>query len=183
MYTAVHISGLFLKYMYFLPLLRSSCCAPPVRKLHSLSSFRLNTYPAFSKRWKVPYRNHRTSVRGDFSVVPFQTCPPDTKKASHLRNLLFTETGDVLLSQAASRQVSSALESLTSVFEMGTGVSSPLLSPDSFTRPLSASLCCASCSSVLTYLCTLRSSTLARLALQPKSFVNHIFSFEGYPQI
>ena len=79
----------------------------------------------------MPYRNHRTSVRGDSSVVPFQTCPPDTKKASHLRNLLFTETGNVLLSQAASRQVSSALESLTSVFEMGTGVSSPLLSPDS----------------------------------------------------
>ena len=64
-------------------------------------------------------------------AVPFQACPPNTKKASHLRNLLFTETGNVLLSQAASRQVSSALESLTSVFEMGTGVSSPLLSPDS----------------------------------------------------
>ena len=40
------------------------------------------------------------------------------------------KTGNVLLSQAVSRQVSSALGSLTSVFEMGTGVSSPLLSPD-----------------------------------------------------
>ena len=40
------------------------------------------------------------------------------------------KTGNVLLSQAASRQVSSALRSLTSVFEMGTGVASPLLSPD-----------------------------------------------------
>ena len=40
------------------------------------------------------------------------------------------KTGDVLISQAASRQVSSALESLTSVFGMGTGVSSLLLSPD-----------------------------------------------------
>ena len=40
------------------------------------------------------------------------------------------KTGNDLLSQAASRQVSSALESLTSVFEMGTGVSSPLSSPD-----------------------------------------------------
>ena len=39
-------------------------------------------------------------------------------------------TGNDLLSQAASRQVSSALQSLTSVFEMGTGVSSALLSPD-----------------------------------------------------
>lgn len=40
------------------------------------------------------------------------------------------KTGDVLISQAASRQVSSALESLTSVFGMGTGGSSLLLSPD-----------------------------------------------------
>ena len=40
------------------------------------------------------------------------------------------KTGNVLLSQAASHQVSSALKSLTSVFEMGTGVASPLLSPD-----------------------------------------------------
>ena len=36
------------------------------------------------------------------------------------------KTGNVLLSQAASHQVSSALESLTAVFEMGTGVSSLL---------------------------------------------------------
>ena len=36
------------------------------------------------------------------------------------------KTGDFLISQAASRQVSSALESLTSVFGMGTGVSSLL---------------------------------------------------------
>ena len=42
------------------------------------------------------------------------------------------KTGNVLLSQAASHQVSSALKSLTSVFEMGTGVASPLLSPDFF---------------------------------------------------
>ena len=40
------------------------------------------------------------------------------------------KTGNVLLSQAASHQVSSALRSLTSVFEMGTGVASPQLSPD-----------------------------------------------------
>lgn len=40
------------------------------------------------------------------------------------------KTGNVLLSQAVSRQVSSALGSLTSVFEMVTGVPSPLLSPD-----------------------------------------------------
>ena len=40
------------------------------------------------------------------------------------------KTGNDLLSRAASRQVSSALRSLTAVFEMGTGVSSALLSPD-----------------------------------------------------
>ena len=42
----------------------------------------------------------------------------------------FCKTGNVLLSQAVARQVSSALRSLTAVFEMGTGVPSPLLSPD-----------------------------------------------------
>ena len=42
----------------------------------------------------------------------------------------FYKTGNVLLSQAVTRQVSSALRSLTAVFEMGTGVPSPLLSPD-----------------------------------------------------
>ena len=53
---------------------------------------------------------------------------------AHLRTLLLIipkntkkeKTGDFLISQAASRQVSSALESLTSVFGMGTGVSSLL---------------------------------------------------------
>ena len=44
----------------------------------------------------------------------------------------FLKTGNVLLSQAASHQVSSALRSLTSVFEMGTGVTSSLLSPHIF---------------------------------------------------
>ena len=39
-------------------------------------------------------------------------------------------TGNVLLSQAVARQVSSALRNLTSVFGMGTGVASVLLSPD-----------------------------------------------------
>ena len=38
--------------------------------------------------------------------------------------------GDDLLSRDPSVQVPSALESLTSVFGMGTGVASPLLSPD-----------------------------------------------------
>ncbi len=42
--------------------------------------------------------------------------------------VLFVNLSDFLLSQAAARQVSSALRSLTSVFGMGTGVASALLS-------------------------------------------------------
>ena len=53
----------------------------------------------------------------------------EIKKTSSFRNS-FRQTGNYLLSRAASRQVSSAPESLTSVFGMGTGVSSPLSSPD-----------------------------------------------------
>ena len=44
-------------------------------------------------------------------------------------NFFFNQNGNVLLSRAVSRQVSSALRSLTSVFGMGTGVSSSLSSP------------------------------------------------------
>ena len=52
------------------------------------------------------------------------------KKYTPNWSVFFNTTGDVLLSQAAARQVSSALKSLTTVFEMGTGVTSSLLSPD-----------------------------------------------------
>ena len=52
------------------------------------------------------------------------------KKRLIIDETLFSKTGNVLFSRAASRQVSSALESLTSVFEMGTGGTSPPLSPD-----------------------------------------------------
>ena len=45
------------------------------------------------------------------------------------------KTGNVLLSQAVARQVSSALRSLTSVFEMGTGVTSLLSSPNQIPYP------------------------------------------------
>ena len=47
------------------------------------------------------------------------------QKADTIKYLLF-QTGNDLLSRAASRQVSSAQRSLTTVFEMGTGVTSPL---------------------------------------------------------
>ena len=46
-------------------------------------------------------------------------------KAGYISNPLFL-TGNVLLSRAVAHQVSSAQESLTTVFEMGTGVTSPL---------------------------------------------------------
>ena len=63
------------------------------------------------------------------------------KRASYFHSLLFCKTGNVLFSQAVARQVSSALESLTSVFEMGTGGSSPPLSPDLHARLFYAILC------------------------------------------
>ena len=44
------------------------------------------------------------------------------------------DPGDDLFSQEATLSVSSALESLTSVFGMGTGVASPLKSPGSRLR-------------------------------------------------
>ena len=51
------------------------------------------------------------------------------KKTVDLFNSLCC-SGNVLLSRAVSRQVPSALRSLTSVFGMGTGGTSSLLSPD-----------------------------------------------------
>ena len=47
------------------------------------------------------------------------------------RVLLCKKSGGVLLSQAVSDQVPSALEGLTSVFGMGTGVTPPIGSPES----------------------------------------------------
>ncbi len=46
--------------------------------------------------------------------------------------LLFISPGDVLLLQGREPQLPWALESLTTVFGMGTGVTSPLSSPDYF---------------------------------------------------
>ena len=48
----------------------------------------------------------------------------------HITIGLSYKSGSDLLSQGVTTQVSSALESLTSVFGMGTGVSSPLLPPE-----------------------------------------------------
>ena len=52
-----------------------------------------------------------------------------TKKDTQLS--VFSDSGDVLLSRAVAHQVSSALRSLTTVFGMGTGVTSLLSSPNS----------------------------------------------------
>jgi hypothetical protein len=55
-----------------------------------------------------------------------------TRKAPcHCRGLV-KGSGSDLLSQAVTRQVPSALEGLTTVFGMGTGVSPPPLPPENF---------------------------------------------------
>ena len=51
-------------------------------------------------------------------------------KVTMRKNAKNKESGDYLLSRDPAVQVPSALESLTAVFGMGTGVASPLLSPD-----------------------------------------------------
>ena len=64
-----------------------------------------------------------------------QSCPSSTianfaHEKSKLKQLASRKTGNDLLSQAVSRQVSSTWRSLTSVFGMGTGGSSLLSPPD-----------------------------------------------------
>ena len=55
---------------------------------------------------------------------------PVILKKEHSFEYSFVNSGDVLLSQAVAHQVSSALRSLTTVFGMGTGVTSSLLPPN-----------------------------------------------------
>jgi hypothetical protein len=65
------------------------------------------------------------SVRAPRSAtVPW---PEKVRNAGNAREMNYP--GDDLFSQGVAPQVSSALESLTSVFGMGTGGSSPLASP------------------------------------------------------
>ena len=54
--------------------------------------------------------------------------PHKTKRIP--KKVSFVNSGDVLLSRAVAHQVSSALKSLTTVFGMGTGVTSLLLPPN-----------------------------------------------------
>ena len=108
--------------------------------------------------------------------MQFFSCPVlhaflwKAKRARCFHILLFSKTGNVLFSQAASRQVSSALGSLTSVFEMGTGGSSPPLSPDP--TLVSSPYCCVAAPSIRcshTQVCSAPFS-FARLALRIRSY-------------
>ena len=119
--------------------------------------FPLTRQPLFSKTGNAHFVNLLVRSSGRFALlnrISFSTstrislrCPVlhallrKAKRASYFHSLLFCKTGNVLFSQAVARQVSSALESLTSVFEMGTGGSSPPLSPD-FLAPLFHDILC-----------------------------------------
>ena len=74
-----------------------------------------------------------TDVAAIFPITPSSTMAEvvDEWSAQGVKNI-FNQNGNVLLSQAVSHQVSSALRSLTSVFGMGTGVTSSLLPPHIF---------------------------------------------------
>ena len=61
------------------------------------------------------------------AIHPPSIAMPRRSGATGLRDMKYP--GDDLFSQEVTPQVSSALESLTSVFGMGTGGSSPLASP------------------------------------------------------
>ena len=84
----------------------------------------------FSKTGNVLLRSTPTFAFSSLRCPVLHAFLWKAKRARCSHILLFSKTGNVLFSQAASRQVSSALGSLTSVFEMGTGGSSPPLSPD-----------------------------------------------------
>lgn len=55
-----------------------------------------------SHRWKVPYRNHRTLVRGDSSVVRFWIFPTETKKTDCKSDLFPTKTGNARCARSSS---------------------------------------------------------------------------------
>ena len=83
-------------------------------------------------RWRAAWRLGRTGWRR-----PRRRCPArarscaseDTVPRRRFRALDAQNPGDDLFSRKAALSVSSALESLTSVFGMGTGMASPPVSP------------------------------------------------------
>lgn len=136
----------------------------------AFSSLRFKTCPYLRYGAQVWYRNCAA-----LAALQFFSCPVlhaflwKAKRARCFHILLFSKTGNVLFSQAASRQVSSALGSLTSVFEMGTGGSSPPLSPDP--TLVSSPYCCVAAPSIRcshTQVCSAPFS-FARLALRIRS--------------
>ena len=86
----------------------------------------LRIFPARRRpRMKEPASGKQSQL-DDEIAFRMQVCSFAKIPEKKVKNQKKEKTGDFLISQAASRQVSSALESLTSVFGMGTGVSSLL---------------------------------------------------------
>ena len=112
---------LFLKpaTSYF-PRQRSALCASLLRSLRSLRCRILHCSSSYVKYAPAPPSGGQQIASESNTLISRHR-----KKTSRME-CLFSKTSNVLLSQAAARQVSSALKSLTSVFEMGTGVSSSL---------------------------------------------------------
>jgi hypothetical protein len=63
------------------------------------------------------------------------------KKRPRFHEALFIISGDDLLSHTVARAVQSALEGLTSVFEMGTGVTPPAKSPENLINRIKSFAC------------------------------------------
>src|SRR5437867_13064687 len=75
-----------------------------------------------------------TAQRGRDESRPYETKKPADLAISGLLN----KPGSVLLSHCLTAAVSSALEGLTSVFEMGTGVTPPAWPPGNSMKTLNA---------------------------------------------
>jgi hypothetical protein len=102
-----------------------------------------------------PRSNPRSHIGRTVSLIVCQSPPSSARASCWLRltrnsptrqahgAVSETNSGNDLLSQRASPQVPSALAGLTSVFGMGTGVTLPLWSPETF-RPSASSLSRAS---------------------------------------
>ena len=97
---------------HYVPSYACGFAVPFVRRIAFGSSVKTARVPQLQLVWNSPFY-------------------ANAKKTAYLHRLFFKKNGNVLLSQAVPRQVSSALRSLTSVFGMETGVSSSLSSPHS----------------------------------------------------
>ena len=69
-------------------------------------------------------------------MVPPPVCYVLKKNASEFLLKRFVQVGDYLFSRAVSSELSSAQVSLTSVFGMGTGGTSPSSTPTDLTEPV-----------------------------------------------